>query len=118
MVESSLIFALEHPFSYYCLLTQNPGLLAVRPVVDLLLGEPMLDLMLGTFSRIRSVANIPANSQAQVSSDGSREGVIRASSSQQVPSTLDDVGTLPDHGNHRARGEVGDQTIEKRLHFG
>lgn len=52
------------------LLLVNPGVRVGGVVHDFLSLEPEVDLVLGTFGAVRAVANISANVNAEVTTDG------------------------------------------------
>lgn len=52
----------------------NPGLVLLGPGLDLVSTEPEGDLLLGVLDRVTSVADVSADSDGKVTSDGSWSG--------------------------------------------
>ena len=61
------------------------------------------------------MANVAANFNAEVSTNGTRVGLTRHGGTQHLAARGDGALAFPDHGHNRARGHVGDQTGEKLL---
>lgn len=61
------------------------------------------------------MADVSADGNGKVSSDGSWSGSQWVGSTKQSSSSLDGIGTLPDHGTDRTGVHVLDETSEERL---
>jgi len=82
--------------------------------LDLFLnGEPEGDLMLGTLRSIRTVADIPADVYAEVTTDGTRLRVQGVGGAQHLASLLHNILTSPYHWNNGSGGHVLDETGEE-----
>lgn len=57
--------------------------------------------------------DVAANLDAQVTTDGARGRVLGIGGSKNLTTSLDNVQTLPDHGDDRSRGHVLDKTREE-----
>lgn len=84
-------------------------------VADLLSLEPVSDFSVGRIDRVRSVADVTSSLDAEVSTDGSRGGLEWIGCSEHVASLLDDVQSLPYHGNHGSGSHVLDKGGEEWL---
>lgn len=63
----------------------------------------------------KSIPDVAADGDAEITADGARGTVGRVGLAQHNAASLDDVGALPDHAHHGARGHVADQTGEEGL---
>jgi len=84
-------------------------------VLERSLGEPQLDLLLGTLDRIGAMANVATNSEGVIATNRSglrRERVRRAEHST---TRLDGIETFKDHAEHGAGLHVLDQAGKKGL---
>ena len=70
--------------------------------VELVLLEPETNLMVCAFNRVGSVADVTANLNTEITSDGSRKRVTRAGFTEQLTTRLDDVSAFPHHAHNRA----------------
>ncbi|GMT02925.1 hypothetical protein PENTCL1PPCAC_25098, partial [Pristionchus entomophagus] len=84
-------------------------------VVDLLGLEPVSDLTVGRLDRVRTVADVAANLDGEVSADGSGSGGERVGGSEHDTALLDDVESLPDHGDDGSGDHVVDEGGEEGL---
>jgi hypothetical protein len=100
-------------FTTYLLLV-DPAVLAGGPVSDSL-GEPEGDLLGGGLGRIGTVAEVSADIEAIVTTDGTRGRLGRASGSQELASFREGVESLEYHGDNGAREHVVDETSEEWL---
>jgi len=71
-------------------------------------GEPQLDLLLGVLDGVRSMADVTANSQSIVTTDGAWGRGKGVCGTEHGTAGLDGVQTLPDHSNDRARSHILD----------
>ena len=85
------------------------------PVNDLLRLEPEVELANSTLGTIRAVADVAVNLNSEVTTDGTRSRVSRASSTEKSAATLDDTSTLPAHSNDGTRGEVVAEIVVEGL---
>ncbi|GMS99065.1 hypothetical protein PENTCL1PPCAC_21240, partial [Pristionchus entomophagus] len=84
-------------------------------VVDLVVLEPVSDLAIGGVDRVGSVADVASGLDGIVSADGSGGGGQGVGGSEHSTSLLDDVKSLPDHGDDGSRLHVGDERGEEGL---
>lgn len=95
--------------------------LLVDPGVDGLvvgkdtLGEPESNLLLSTLDTVRSMANVTANINAKVTTDGSGEGGKRVGLSEDLATSLDGILAGEDHAEDGAAGHEGDEAVEEAL---
>lgn len=73
----------------------------------------MSNLAVGRVNGIGSVADIASGLDAEVSADGSWGGSEWVGSSEHGTSLLDDVKSLPDHGDDWSRAHVLDEGWEE-----
>ena len=93
----------------------DPGVGVVGPVAELSIREPEGDLLVGRLDGVGTVANVSADIDAVVTSDGAGLGVERLGGTEHLSAGEDDVGTLPDHAADGAGGGVLDETVEEAL---
>ena len=93
----------------------HPGVADGSPVTELLRSEPQGNLLLGRLDCVRSVADITANLDTEVSSDGAWLAVSWVSLAQHHTSSLNGVQTLPHHADNGAAGHVGNESGEESL---
>ena len=93
-----------------------------------------LDLFLSILNGVGTVADVTAYSEGEVATDGTyiactfnaraylmlkriltRRGLERVGRAEHSAASLDSIKTLPDHGSHRTRGHVLDETGEESL---
>ena len=91
----------------------NPSLGSGLPGDQLLILEPQGDLLLGRLDSIGSVQDVAADLDAEVTTDGSGQGVSGVGGSQHLAAGLDHVQALPDHGDNGSRAHVVDQSGEE-----
>ena len=72
-------------------------------------------LLVGGLNGIRSVADVSTNINAEVSSDGSWGGAQWVGLSEHGSSLLDDILSLPNHGDNGSASHVLDKTWEEGL---
>ena len=63
--------------------------------MDFALGEPMVDFLLSRFDRVRAVADIAANINTEVSTDGTRRTIGGVGSPEKSSSSFDDTLSFP-----------------------
>lgn len=91
----------------------HPGLGSGLPGDQLLLGEPQSDLLVGRLDGVRSVQDVASDLDAEVSADGSGQGIGGVGGSQHLAAGLDDVQALPDHRDDGSGAHVVDQSGEE-----
>lgn len=92
----------------------DPGVRAGIPFRNTL-GEPESNLGIGALDGIRSVANVAAHFDAEVSSDRSAGGFAGHGGAKHLAPLKHSIRALPHHGNNRARRHVGDKAREELL---
>lgn len=75
-------------------------------VGDLLLSEPESNLVLGRLVGVRTVDEVAADIDGEITTDGARSGVVGVSGSNELATTNNSVLTLPNHGDNSSRREV------------
>jgi hypothetical protein len=80
------------------LLLVYPAELGTLPLHKLLWLEPQSDLLFRAFNSIRAVADITADIDGKVTTDGARSGGEWVGGTEDNTAGLDDVAALPDHG--------------------
>jgi hypothetical protein len=99
---------------YLCLLVDPVG--AVALVVDnLALAEPESNLLLGILDAVGTVADVAANIDGKVTTDGARGRGKRVGGTKEDTASLDGITSLPNHGGDRAAQHVLNQAGEERL---
>jgi len=83
-------------------------------IVDTL-REPESDLVLGGLDGIGAVADVAADVEAQVTTDGTGSGIGGVGGAEHHAAGLDGVEALPDHAADGAGEHVLDQTGEELL---
>ena len=89
--------------------------LGSRGPLDDSLREPQSDLLVGGLGRVGSVADVAANVDTEIASDGARGGFAGLSGSQQLSALRAGVLALPNHGEHGGSLHELNQTTEERL---
>lgn len=84
-------------------------------LLELLRLEPEGNLLLGVLDAVGAVANVAANINGEVTTDGARGGGKRVGGTEDGAAGLDDLTALPDHGDDGAAQHVGDEAGEERL---
>lgn len=79
-------------------LLEDPVGLAVLPLEDLGGGEPEVDLLLSVLDAVGAVADVAANVEGEVTTDGAGSGGQGVGGTQDGAASLDSVLALPDHG--------------------
>ena len=97
----------------YILSLIDPFLGVVLPGAELLVGEPESDFFVGGFNGIRSVDDVSADIDAEITSDGAWLGIEWLGGTEHLSSGLDSVVSLPDHAANWAGGGVLDETSEE-----
>jgi len=80
-------------------------------------GEPESDLLLGVLDRVGTMADVSANSESKVATDGADGGGKGVGGAKHGTASLDSIKTLPNHGDDGAGGHILDQAREERLAF-
>jgi len=94
----------------------DPVVGASLPVNNLVIStEPQLDLLLCALHSVGTVAYVPADFNAVVSTDGTRAGLEWVCLTQHDTSCLNNVLTLPHHRDDRSGAHVLDKSREERL---
>lgn len=76
------------------------------PLEELRGGEPEVDLLLGVLDGVGAVADVAADVQGVVATDGAGSGGQGVGSTQDGTAGLDGVLALPDHGADGAAQHV------------
>jgi len=87
----------------------------VMSVLHNALGEPEFDLLLCTVNRVGTVADVAADGESIVSTNGTGGRGQGVGSTQHDTASLDSVETFPDGGNNGSRGHVLDEAREEGL---
>jgi len=93
----------------------DPGSGVVVPGAELGGSEPKGDLSVGGLDGIGAVADVTADIDAVVTTDGAGLGVEGLGSTEHLAAGEDGVVTLPDHSADGAGGHVLDETREESL---
>ena len=113
----------ENPVKlFFILLQSQDNLVLIDPLVssglvavDLLRLEPESDLLLGVLDRVGAVADVAADVNGEVATDGAGSGGEGVGGTEEGAAGLDGILALPDHGGDGARVHVLDETGEKGL---
>lgn len=89
----------------------NPLIQATRVIRNLRLREPVPDLMHRRLWPVRAVANVAANADSHVTTDGARYGSGGVGRSEEDTTGLNGVLAFPDHGDDGPGREVGDEAL-------
>lgn len=84
----------------------DPVVLGGLPAGDLVLLEPESDLLLGVLDRVGTVADVAADVNGEVATDGARSGGSGVGGTEKGTASLDGVTALPDHGADGSRVHV------------
>lgn len=84
----------------------DPVVLGELPAVELILLEPEVNLLLGVLDRVGAVADVAADVDGEVATDGARGGGKGVGGTKEGAAGLDGVTALPDHGADGARSHV------------
>jgi hypothetical protein len=76
----------------------NPVVLSALPALDLTLVEPEGNLLLAVLDAVGAVADVAANVDGVVTTDGARGGGEGVGGTEDGAAGLDGVTALPDHG--------------------
>lgn len=93
----------------------DPVVLGRLPAEDLTLLEPERNLLLGVLDGVGTVADVAADIDGVVTTDGARGGGKGVGGTEDGAASLDGITALPDHGADGARVHVLNQTLEERL---
>jgi len=104
---------LEHLLNSWFLV--DPVVLCRLPALNLLWLEPKGNFLLRAINGIRTVADIAADIDGVVTTDGARGGGSRVGSTEEDTACLYGVTAFPDHGTDWAGGHVGYETREEGL---
>ena len=81
------------------------------------LREPHTDFVLGGFDRVTSVADVAADLNAEIPTNGSHSRFGRHGGTKHLASLQDNVLSFPDHSTDRSGGHVRDKTREELFVF-
>jgi len=87
----------------------------VFPRAHLFVAEPELDLFFGGLDCVRPVADVSADVDAEVATDGSGARVGGLGGAEHLSAGGDNVVAVPDHGANGARAHVLDESGEEAL---
>lgn len=104
----------DDDFASNRLVLVHPSVGGRSPLVELRVLEPQRDLFLGRLDRVGSVADVAADLDAEIATNGAGQRIGRIGFAQHDATSLDRVQSLPDHRDHRTTAHVLDQTGEKR----
>lgn len=90
----------------YLWLLVDPVVLGRLPGVDLLWLEPKSDLLLCTVNGVGAVADVAADIDGKITTDGTWGGGSWVGGTEEDTAGLDGVTTFPDHSADWARGHV------------
>lgn len=93
----------------------DPVVLGELPALDLTLLEPESDFLLGVLDAVGTVADVTADIDGVVATDGARGGGKRVGGTEDGTASLDGITAFPDHSADRARVHVTDEAGEERL---
>ena len=79
------------------------------------LGEPKSDLLLGRLDSIGTVADVAADLDAEITTDGAHGTLGRHGCSEHLAALEDDILALPHHCADGSAGHVVDETSEESL---
>lgn len=82
----------------HLLLLVDPAKLGALPLDKLLWLEPQSNLLLGAVDGVRAVADVSADVDGEVTTDGAWGGCEWVGGAEDGAAGLDDVTALPDHG--------------------
>ena len=102
LLSSSVIYRL---FKHLRLLV-DPVVLGELPGVELVLLEPEGNLLLGVLDGVGTVADVAADVNGEVATDGARGRSGGVGGTEEGTAGLDGVTALPDHGADGARVHV------------
>ena len=88
------------------LLLVNPVVLSGLPALDLAVLEPESNLLLAVLNGVGAVADVAANVEGVVATDGAGGGGEGVGGTEDGAAGLDDVTALPDHGADGAGAHV------------
>ena len=84
----------------------NPVVLGGLPALDLTLLEPESDLLLAVLDAVGAVADVAANVEGEVTTDGAGGRGEGVGGTEDGAAGLDGVTALPDHGADGAGAHV------------
>lgn len=84
-------------------------------LADLGLIEPEGNLVVGRLNGIRSVDDVAADIDGEITTDGTRKRLKGTSLTEHLTDLLDNVNTLPNHANNRAGRHVLNKSREEGL---
>lgn len=84
----------------------DPVVLGGLPGVELVLLEPESDLLLGVLDGVGTVADVTADVNGEVTTNGARGGGGGVGGTEEGTAGLDGITALPDHGADGARVHV------------
>merc|ERR1711977_619213 len=79
--------------------------------LNLLRIEPEGDLLLRALNTVRAVADVAADIDGIVTTDGTRGGGKRVGSAEDAAAGLASIAALPDHGDNGTAEHVGDKAL-------
>lgn len=88
------------------LLLVNPVVLSGLPALDLAVLEPESNLLLAVLNGVGAVADVAANVEGVVATDGAGRGGEGVGGTENGAAGLDGVATFPDHGADGAGAHV------------
>ena len=93
----------------------DPGRGVVLPAAELFFFEPESDFVVGGFNGVRSVDDVSADIDAEITSDGTWLRVEWLGGTEHLSTGLDGVVTLPDHAADWTGSGILDEASEETL---
>jgi len=93
----------------------DPVKLAVFVGLNLTLLEPESNFLLSIFDAVGTVADVTANINGIVTTDGARGRGERVGGTEDSAASLDGITAFPDHGGDGAAQHVGNKAGEERF---
>ena len=99
------------------LFLEHPAIHFTLPIHQLFRLEPQRDFLLAVLDRVRSMGQVPPHFQGKVMSQRTRRGFGRTRGAHRLADGSDRVGSFPNHGHHRRRNNIRNQSFIKWFAF-